>query len=183
MIGLLGTKGVGKTTIARHIEDVYGYKKMSFASPLKNAVKEIFLFSDDQLYTHKKDIIDFRWNITPRSCLQYIGTDLMRDSSIVKGQNFWINRLEFELSPNTLKYVIDDVRFQNEVDYIHKKGGFVIKIDRNLCENPQFEDTHKSEIETNCIKNYNYIIRNNSTIQDAYAGIDNIILSHPYLKK
>ena len=49
--------------------------------------------------------------------------------------------------------VIDDVRFQNEVDMIHSLGGIIIKIE---CDN-EIKDNHESE---NQNVSYDYIIKN-----------------------
>ena len=49
IIGITGYKNSGKDTLAEYFID-NGFYKISFADPLKQACKEIFSFSDDQLY-------------------------------------------------------------------------------------------------------------------------------------
>ena len=53
--------------------------KEVIADALKDAVKCIFDFDDEQLYGSKKEEIDEFWKVTPRQVLQFVGTDLFRN--------------------------------------------------------------------------------------------------------
>ena len=71
---------------------------------------------------------------------------------------------------NNCKFVITDVRFQNEAEFIKKYGGILIEIDRNTG----IIDEHISE---NNIIICDYKINNNSTLISLYKNIDKIISS------
>jgi len=49
IIAICGAKRSGKDILANHIVNKYGYTRLSFAEPLKELVKLIFNFSDEQV--------------------------------------------------------------------------------------------------------------------------------------
>lgn len=182
LIGLLARRTYGKDTIADYLVEHYDYKKVSLATPLKEACRVLFNFNDEQLYGSLKETIDPNWGIAPRQMYQYLGTDIFRHdiNKIMSniGDNFWINNIKIQYQkalqqdPNT-KFVISDVRFQNEVDIIHQLGGIVIKIERYLDIN-NTTDTHESEKSIDFIKNYDIIIENTGTIDELYIKVDEL---------
>lgn len=179
LIGLMGLKSSGKTTLAGLLVKDYGFMEKPFAECLKNACKSLFLLNDNQLNGTQleKETPDPRWyGCTPRKMLQYVGTELLRDNldNIMPGlgKNVFTNHFklwyEAELAKNPdLKVVVSDVRFRNEVDFIKNLGGTVIKINR---ESVVTNDLHPSEVEMQNIKDYeyDYDIYNNGKITDLY---------------
>lgn len=167
LIGLIGSKGAGKDTCADYLCKEHGFIKVSFADCLKRACKELFVFSDEQVYgTQKqKETPDPRWfGASPRTVLQYVGTELLRDQldTIMPGlgKNVFINnfKLWYAQQGPDAKIVIADVRFQNEADVIKELGGLLLKIERPSLEST---DSHASEVELKNIANYDKIINNN----------------------
>ena len=61
------------------------------------------------------------------------------------------------------KYVISDVRFQNEVNFIKQYRGIIIKIIRKPLNNDNNE--HISEYSIDKLYDIDYLIQNNSTIE------------------
>lgn len=183
IVGLMGIKRSGKSTCAEHLVKNNSYEEISFAGPLKKALKELFILDDNQLYgtQEEKEAPDNRWyGCSARKMLQFVGTDLLRDNmnKIMPGIGKDIFVRNFELwylndkqkNPNKL-YVIPDVRFQNEVDYIQKLGGIVIKINRPSLES---NDPHPSEIELLGINNYDYLLENDSTLENLKQKLEAI---------
>lgn len=184
LIAFSGYKRSGKDTGAQFLIDNHNYIKYSFAGALKNACSEIFMFNYNQTEGNKKEEIDERWNINPRSVFQRFGTEIFRDNLDVffpelkyLKENFWIYRFklwykeQIKNNPN-IKIVITDVRFQNEADVINEFGGIIIKVKRsNLINN----DKHLSETSIDKIKS-NFIINNNTTIEDYYNNLKKILL-------
>ncbi len=180
LVGLMGIKGSGKSTGALYLIEKYGFVEKSFAEPLKKACKELFLLNDMQLGTQEqKETPDARWfGCTPRTMLQYVGTELLRDQleKIMPGlgKNIFIHNFklwydaEIKKNPN-LCIVISDVRFQNEIDMIQNLGGTVIKINRPSV---QTNDMHQSEIELKNITTYNLLIENTDTIEKLHINLD-----------
>ncbi len=176
LIGITGKKYHGKDTIG-NIFKKYGYVQLSFAQPLKDACKIIFHFNDDQLNGDKKEIIDDYWQTTPRSILQFVGTELFRDQlhKVIKfiDKDIWVKSLEkqielLKLNDKNVKIVVTDVRFNNEIELIKKLNGKIIRVTRN--NNFNYFDSHISENE---IDNHqvDWDIENNSTIEDLEAQI------------
>lgn len=50
IIGITGNMGVGKDTMADYVVAKYGFVKISMADPMKRIAKEIYEFSDEQLW-------------------------------------------------------------------------------------------------------------------------------------
>jgi hypothetical protein len=140
ILGLLAKSGHGKTTVARHLVERYGAEIRSLAGPLKRAVRNVFGFSDAQLWgtQAEKEAVDPRYNFSPRWLLQRLGTEGLRAEF---GEDVHIQALlgslrqEEAQSPETSAtqlYVVDDVRFPNDARFIARGaadfGGAVLKI-------------------------------------------------------
>ncbi len=172
IIGLMGTKGSGKTTGANYLIQNF-FQEKSFADCLKKICIELFLLKPEQVYgtQQQKETPDERWfGCTPRKMLQFVGTELCRNNldKIMPGlgENVFTHHFlwytqELEKNPNLL-IVISDVRFQNEASFIKKLGGKIIKIERPTTE---MIDMHQSETELHTISDYDCLISNCSTLE------------------
>lgn len=139
IIGIAGRIGSGKDTIANHLTTTHQFKKMSFASSLKDAVASIFGWDREALEGATKSSREWReqrdewWSnrlgmdITPRWVLQYWGTEVLRKNF---HDDIWISSLEYKLSRTNDDVVISDVRFPNEIEAIRRSGGIVIQVER-----------------------------------------------------
>jgi hypothetical protein len=176
IIGITGKKFHGKDTIG----DYYvkkGYTRIAFADTLKEACKLIFGLTHEQLYGDKKEVIDEYWKKTPREIMQYVGTDLFRNQF---DENIWINSLRRKMISSDKKYVITDVRFDNEATMIKDIGGIIIKVNRtNLSIKP---DSYSAidNLELQGIKPDSYSAIDNLALHDikpdSYSAIDNLAL-------
>jgi len=169
VIGLTGRKRSGKDTIGRHLIEKYGFVRVAFADALKEACKTIFGFSDEQVYGDElKDIEDEYWGHLPREILQVVGTELFRDELPYWCRNItsdvWVRSVERKIQnlqkEGHTRFVITDVRYPNEVDFVKKKNGKVWKIIRPSVANNN-TSAHSSEA---LIDN---ISSNNETINDS----------------
>jgi hypothetical protein len=154
IIGISGRKYSGKDMLGKYLIKNHGYTRLAFADPLKEAAKCIFGFSDEQVYGDKKEEIDPFWNISPRQVLQYLGTNLLRNNmkEILPevGTDLWVHVLKRQIlqkikKDSSAKFVITDVRFPNEIEFIKSMGGITIKLKRNLKKKNQLY-THESEM-------------------------------------
>lgn len=176
LIGLCAQKQNGKDTMADYLCHKYKFVKLSFASPLKEACKILFGFTEAQVNGSEKEIIDEKWGVSPRTVLQFVGTDLFRDQmkTIIPGigDNFWALCLKNSIdkiikSTPDARIVISDVRFPNEVKMIQQLGGLIVKIARSSSvQHPATATESKSSLEKkiNDIKG-NSLIENNITSQ------------------
>ncbi len=91
--------------------------------------------------------------MTAREFLQYFGTDVCRKIF----NNIWTERLIKDVqNESSLLAVVDDARFENEIEHIHKNEGKVIRLTRN----PNPEDHHDSEKALDSFEGFDAVIDN-----------------------
>lgn len=85
-------------------------------------------------YLHEVEHAANYGNFTVRNLLQTFGTDFVRNNI---DNDFWTNKTKsiimkglFESPDQELHYIIDDVRFENESDFVKSMNGIVIGIKR-----------------------------------------------------
>lgn len=159
IIGITGRKFHGKDTLSDYLVQNHGYIKISFAQPIKEISKIMFGFNDEQLHGDLKETIDERWNITPRQCFQFIGSELFRDNigKILPhiGKNIWAHCLVEKIKSILIvnpdaKFVISDLRFPNEIEALRSleiSSEISSKIIRIFREDVPLNDScnHESE--------------------------------------
>ncbi len=152
IVGVCGFQGSGKDTVADYLVNVHGFRRISFAGTLKDAVSAIFGWDRELLEGRTKESRDWRekvdkwWanklnmpHLTPRWVLQYWGTEVARKAF---HDNIWIHSVEYKLATISDNVVISDVRFPNEIKSIKDVGGMVIRTHRG----PDPEWYHAAEI-------------------------------------
>jgi hypothetical protein len=144
LIGLCGRAGSGKSSVARHLEEKYGARRHAFAAPLKRMAQEIWQFSDEQVFgdASVKEVIDPRWNMSPRQALQRLG----HSARVWLGDDVWVRAVLAEIGVIEGLHVIEDLRYVNEARAIHMRGGYVLRLH---CSDSISNDagTHPSEVE------------------------------------
>lgn len=126
LIGFTGPLHSGKTSCANILKEYYDAAVFSFATPLKLGVAEMFDWCIEQLEEEVfKDTVDPLLGFSPRRALQVIGTNGVRDHL---GQDIWLKilsrRIATHLSSNW-PAVVDDVRFENEANFIRAHGKLI----------------------------------------------------------
>ena len=138
LIGLAGLAGAGKTTIAAHLIEKYGFGRTAFADPLKSMLINAGLCTWDECYSGKTQ--------RSRELLQKIGTDIFRKQV---DPLFWVNKTEDEIcriwGDDKKKVVVDDIRFPEEAQRIRDLGGILIMVKRGDYVDPTAGSTHESE--------------------------------------
>lgn len=180
VIAICGQKRSGKDTIASYITYTYEFRHVKIAEPLKDLCKVLFGFTASQMEDDTKDVIDERHGITPRSAMQFVGTEMMQykiqELLPNVGRNFWINRLLQDSNSNSNsssnKIVISDMRFMHEYKAIKDMYGdnaMVIKVTRDANAS-NVEDNHASEKEWEQIPE-DILIRNDTTVYELHNKI------------
>jgi len=131
LIGLSGKMGVGKDYIAQNIILPYLEKRniktliIAFADQIKVNTSVKNNISLSKMYDTKNEDI--------RKLLQKEGTENGRDKY---GNNIWIDYVDKWTDVYSKKgiqaFIITDCRFKNEVDYIKKNNGVIIRIEAPL---------------------------------------------------
>lgn len=201
LIGVIGFIGSGKGTVGDHLNQQWGFKKDSFAKPLKDAVSIIFGWDRDLLEGDTdesrewREKIDPYWSkiiereITPRLALQLFGTECIRE---VFHPNVWSASLIKRYDANI---IVTDCRFQNEIKAIKDAGGYIIRVKRGL--EPEWYEGYMEllnernfyvisrlreaghfphESETNWIgSKFDYTLMNDGTLREFKIAIDEIM--------
>ena len=180
LIGLAGNKRAGKDTFYNYVknninQDVISF---SFAKPVKDICNILFSLNDEQLYGNEKELVDERYNMSARTIMQRLGTELFRDKfsevfpELNYGNKIWVKVLENKLKKyiNTDQVIfITDVRFKEEFELIKKYNGINIKIVRGDLKSV---DTHISENDLKG-KNFDYTVEN-KTLNSYYKNINEL---------
>jgi len=126
LVAVKGRLGSGKTTAAEFLVEHHGFRRVSFAGPLKDVAMRI---TPDGQIDKKRD----------RALLQFLGTEYFRGID----PDYWVKKFietTRGLLLNGLSVVTDDCRFANEKAAIKALGGYIV-----------FVSTPESKIESNIL--------------------------------
>lgn len=203
IIGITGPIGSGKDTVADYLVARYGFTRLSFAGPLKDAVAEIFHWDREALEgltpasREWRETVDPWWSealgipeLTPRWVLQNIGTNVMRQHFHT---DIWVHSTMRQSLCLSGPVVISDARFINEARGISSAGGEVWRVtrewpkwwrhaqqacmgDRSVQAILKCQGIHESEWRMAEI-DPDREIRNTGTIADLYDNVSDLISS------
>lgn len=177
LIGIIGPKGAGKSSLAKAIKRQFNSPDMAarfrFAGPIKAMVKQLLLNAgvpsqkanqyvdgsrkEEEIHPFPVD------GVTARELMQTLGTEWGREHV---DEDLWMSlgltrgreargRGEFAM--------IDDVRFQNEAEAIRFHGGRIVRVYRDGYE--WGEDSHSSEGGLASLVP-DYAVENNGSLED-----------------
>ena len=171
-IGLTGGAGTGKTTFARAVQQEFLVDGqfaiiLSFATMLKVEVIEEYKLSEEILSPHfdkttrimfpphlAQKCLDLYGQVprTVRELFQFHGTYRRKQDP-----EYWLQEVTRSMNGSLISnrdqfeevcYIFDDVRYQNEIDYIRKAfigGSRILKLEREV---KNLAITHESENQT-----------------------------------
>lgn len=213
IIGICGLIGSGKDTIASRLIKKHSYERYSWATPLKDMTAQLFGWDREMLegttpeLRMQREIKDDWWSSklnkdwSPRSALQYMGTEVMRDAL---HPDIWVLAGQRRITGKT-NVVIPDTRFPNEIKAIREMGGQIWMVQRGKM--PDWYDAlsewnavnqhvagawvhgymaqnwpgvHASEYSWNGTA-FDVVINNKGTVEDLEAAVDSVIRDKPSL--
>lgn len=117
----------------------------------------------DQVESNSKEVVDPRWNKTPRETIQSLTEYMMS----FMGVDFFTKKLfhlyDTQQIPSYI--IIPDIRYEHDILEIQRRGGIVVKVERE--NNPIH---HKFEQHIDFLKG-NYRIRNSGTIDALHEEV------------
>jgi dephospho-CoA kinase len=175
VIGLIGKAGSGKTTAAKYLVSKYGFTWLRFSSSLKLMLSCGLGIPDEYIDGDKKnEPCEQLCGRTVRHAMITLGTEWGRN---LIHEDIWVKALERQMCEHLRegrdKFVIDDVRFLSEANWITKIDfgeKRLIKIVRGEAEIID----HVSETEQDKIV-VDWHIWNNGTLESLYRSIDELL--------
>ena len=129
LVGIAGAKGSGKTHIARMLETM-DYRHVAFAAPIKRMLVSLYGHRLSFDGPEKEDAVVLPHGVSTRQLLQSLG-DWGRNID----PDFWVNHLAErrewvrKFVGSDTKFVVADVRYDNEADWIRAEGGIILRIE------------------------------------------------------
>lgn len=174
LIGLTGRARSGKDTAANYLAAQFGLLVYALASPLKLALLDMLNLPASALEGAAKEQ-PLPWlGKSPRELMQLLGTEWGRN--LVHPQ-LWLMLADMNLanhleaSPHARGFVISDVRFDNEADWIRAKGGVVAHLHR-----PEATEVaaHSSEWGVTQ-RDGDLFLLNDGGLHNLYADLDDVM--------
>lgn len=176
IICITGTIGVGKDTMADYLVERYGYVKIGMADPMKRIVKDVYGFTDEQLWgaSDERNFEDPRYPrpdgtfLSARVALQLLGNEWSRVcypetwpaymkrviAKIKDGYFYSESKGAYEADGKRSAYagaVISNCRFRNELESMRQVGGLAVRLRRPALDVSRALATgvrnHASEVE------------------------------------
>lgn len=172
LLGIHGKARSGKTTSADYLNSK-GIYCTSFAKRVYMAVQTLFNLQPSELTDEHKTIKHPIWDLTLREMLILVGHDMAR---MCYRQDIWIKHVELELEAaikNGIEvFVITDVRYDDEVEWLRSHNGILVHLQRDVGE-------YSDHITEKGIKSIpgDHIITNQNSIFDLYTEWDRYLLS------
>ena len=171
LIAFSGPKGAGKTTAAEAFPDAV---HISFAEPIRRMLLAIGVPEQNLRNPGLKEApLPQFGGWSARSMMQTLGTEWGR-KMVYDG--IWIDAASrlIEQQLKTTDVVIDDCRFDNEADAVHKLGGIVIEVMR---EGYSASGSHASEHGLSTAK-LDYCVLNSRTAEWLHSWVRDLARNH-----
>lgn len=177
LIGLSGYARSGKDTVADYLVKNYGFTRMAFADPIREALYRL----DPHITFASMPGIKLSWAVDKsgwevvkeeseevRGLLQRMGTEVARN---MFGEDFWVDYAIGQSWKND-NVVFSDVRFRNEATAVQKNWGVNWRINR---PGTKAANAHISETQMDNYRDFDVVLENNGSVQELHDQIDMIM--------
>jgi predicted kinase len=132
IVAFSGPAGSGKTTAAMHLVENHEYRRIRFADPIKDMLRDFGLTFDQIDGPLKETPCDLLCGKTPRRAMQLLGDEYGRQ---LIGSDIWVRAWERRLEEAMLwnsdvRIVVDDLRYPNELDVLLRHDALIIRVHR-----------------------------------------------------
>ena len=171
LIGLYSSAAQsGKSTVARYLDESYGYAVVPFAQTLKEMavpMLEALGHSREEalhLLMHDKERT-LPLGVTVRHLLRTLGTEWGRECI---HPNVWLHCWQMRIQ-GVEHVVVDDVRFPNEAERVKRLGGVMVRVER---PGAYTEHQHSSEGSLDHFDGFDYVIENDGGLDALLDKVD-----------
>jgi len=180
IIGLAGRARTGKDTAAAYLEDMFGFEPVAFAAPIKTAIADWFDLDARHLEGDLKETPLPDIGKSHRQLFQTLGTEwcrqLVHPDVWIYVMDAWLRRLEreyFAQGAQLFGVVVSDVRFDNEAEWVRRRGGLLIHLERGSAPDVS---AHISESGVTRADS-DIVLRNDGTIDELYEKLNDIVMA------
>jgi hypothetical protein len=171
LIGITGYAGTGKDTVRTMLEQK-GFTGLAFADPIRAMLRTLLRSSGlNEAYMDSRALKERtipELDVSYRHLAQTLGTEWGRAVQADLWLRLAANKMMMASREDAAaKFVISDVRFANEADFVRQLGGQIWRIER--ADTPSVRD-HVSEREIDSLKVDQYI-HNNGSLADLYSTV------------
>jgi hypothetical protein len=176
LIGLTGLAGTGKDTVREMLERDHGFTGLAFADPIRQMIRTLLAengfdpeYMDDRAL---KELPIPALGVSYRNLAQTLGTEWGRKCM---GRRFWLQIAHAfiieQRRQGGREFVVSDVRFANEAEWIKEAGGEVWRIERRAAAPVR---DHESERHVVAIE-ADRVIVNNGTVEDLWCQVSALV--------
>jgi dephospho-CoA kinase len=178
LIGISGKVGTGKTTLGCYFENVFEFKHTYFAYAIKEMVALLTgtTFEDNM---KKKSLKPKGFKDKTLGELQ---VEMGEDYRKKYGKEVWthsVNRFIEKWNGNPI--VVSDVRTKVEAEFLRKKGGVIIRLEREFEKRKKFlcgrDPNSEIECDLDDYEHFEKVLKNNGTKEDLFKNIVNYFTS------
>lgn len=177
IMAFTGKSGSGKSAAAFHLQKTQNVTRLRFAERLKRMCIAMGLSTREIDGDLKKCVSDLLGGKTPQYAMQTLGTEWGRN---LIHPDLWVNLLhrdlQYEIRMGRRDFVIDDVRFRNELAYLNNlksKKDYRVVIVKIIRTGNNLPSLHQSETEMEEFKSDVEIV-NDLTLNVLYKNVENI---------
>lgn len=173
IVGIAGRKCAGKSTVALRLCE-QGFFRLSFATPIKKMVRVLLSELDidplaiNDASSESKEVFIDPLGVSYRSLLQTLGTEWGRR---LVHDDVWLLCAQRAIAEYAgFNIVFDDVRFENEAQFIRDHGGLIIHLHRAN----ELIDGHSSEAGIDFFRG-DVIVENNGTREGLFNRVSVVL--------
>lgn len=165
IIALSGKANSGKDTFAGYLSYyIPSLQGKSFAGKLKQIAQILTGWVDQYSREGKAHYLD-GWEMTVGTLQQKLGTEAVR---LGIRDDAWILALFADYTSNQ-DWCITDCRFPNEAEAVRKRGGILVRINRDARDDCGRDMNHPSETSLDNWQDWDFVVDNNDSLDGLRA--------------